>query len=200
MTDAQADVPDARVAPGRPRDPARHQAVLDATRELLRDVGYSGVNIDAIARRADVSRRLIYRWWSHKAQIVAEVLFDAMDDGPAPDSGSLEQDVRVLVEKTAQRYARREMALGLPGLQADIIADPNLIAEVENRYTSVHMQRWTEILSRAVSRGEIGESYDHVAVAHAVVGAITVLTQERTFRRRRELTEFVTRFTLNALR
>jgi AcrR family transcriptional regulator len=200
MTDAQAEVPDTHVGPGRPRDRTRHQAVLDATRALLREVGYSGVNIDAIARSANVSRRLIYRWWSHKAQIVAEVLFDVMDDGPAPDTGSLDQDVRALVEMTAQRYARREMALGLPGLQADIIADPDLLAEVENRYTSVHVQRWEEILGRAESRAEIGESYDHVAVAHAVVGAITVLTQERTFRRRRDLTDFVTRFTLNALR
>jgi AcrR family transcriptional regulator len=200
MSDAHADVPDPQIGPGRPRDRVRHQAVLDATRELLREVGYSGVNIDAIARHADVSRRLIYRWWRHKAQIVAEVLFEGMDDLPAPDTGSLEEDVRALVEATAQRYARREMTLGLPGLQADIIADPDLLAEVENRYTSVHVQRWTVVLKRAVARGEIRERYDHEAVAHSVVGAISVLTQERAFRRRKELTEFVSLFTLNALR
>ncbi|WP_459968590.1 TetR/AcrR family transcriptional regulator [Mycobacterium sp. MUNTM1] len=173
---------------------------MDATRELLREVGYSSVNIDAIARRADVSRRLIYRWWRHKAQIVAEVLFDDAADGIAPDTGTLEGDVRVLVDSVSRRYMRREMAVGLPGLQADLIADPALTAEVEDRYTRAHIDRWDEVLSHAAARGEVGHDFDHAAVAHAVVGAISVLTQQQTFRRHRDLTDFVTQFAVSALR
>lgn len=200
MANAHAGLDDTRVSPGRPRDPVRHQAVLDATRELLREVGYSAVNIDAIARRADVSRRLIYRWWGHKARIVAEVLFATAAGEVTPDTGTLEGDVQALVDTTVSRYTRREMAVGLPGLQADIVADPDLLAEVEDRYTRAHVNRWDEVLARAAGRGEIGHDYDHQAIAHAVAGAIAVLTQERTFRRRRDLTEFLTQFTVNALR
>jgi AcrR family transcriptional regulator len=187
-----------RPAAGRPRDADRHQAVLDATRELLREQGYSLLSIDAIARRAGVSRPLLYRWWGHKARIVEEVLFRVPATTAVPDTGSLEGDLRALVEETAENYARREMVLGLPGLQADIVADPGLIEETEARYTRGHFQRWREVLERAAARGEIGPDENARAVFHAAVGAITVLVQQRTFRRR-ETADFVTRLVLHGI-
>ena len=188
-----------RSGAGRPRDADRHQAVLDATRELLREAGYNHLSIDAIARRAGVSRPLIYRWWGHKARIVEEVLFRAPTREAAPDSGTLEGDLGALVGETVATYARREMVLGLPGLQADIVADPSLIEETEERYTRAHFQRWHEVLERAVARGELRPGENARAVFHAAVGAITVLVQEGTFRRR-EIAEFVTRLLLHGIR
>jgi AcrR family transcriptional regulator len=129
--------------------------VLAATRELLREVGYNPLSIDAIARRAGVSRPLIYRWWGHKARIVEELLFRAPRDVAPPDTGSLAGDLEQLVDETVAIYARREMVLGLPGLQADIVADPRLIEETEERYTRVHLHRWQVVLERASERGEL---------------------------------------------
>jgi AcrR family transcriptional regulator len=190
----------ARSSPGRPRDPDRHEAVLQATRALLRENGYSALSIDAIARQADVSRRLIYRWWGHKARIVAEVLFSEPTADHSPNTGALEGDVRELINETVARYAKREMALGLPGLQADIVANPQLAEEVEQRYTRRHLERWNEVLMRAVGSGEIRQGQDHTAIAHAAVGAISVLAQERIFKRRKDITDFVTTFVVNAIR
>jgi Tetracyclin repressor-like, C-terminal domain len=142
----------------------------------------------------------IYRWWGHKARIVEEVLFRVPEDQPPPDTGDLERDLRVLVDETVTTYARREMVLGLPGLQADIVADRELIEETEERYTSGHLRRWSEVLERAAARGEIANDANYPAIFHAAVGAITVLVQERTFRHRREITEFVTDLVLNGIR
>jgi AcrR family transcriptional regulator len=200
MTNASVGSQPVRSSPGRPRDPDRHEAVLEATRVLLRENGYSALSIDAIARQADVSRRLIYRWWGHKARIVAEVLFNEPTADHSPDTGALEGDVRELVAETVARYTKREMALGLPGLQADIVADPQLVEEVEQRYTRRHLERWDEVLVRAASRGEIRHGQYYTAIAHAAVGAISVLAQERTFKRRKDITDFVTTFVVNAIR
>lgn len=199
MANASIGSQPAHSGSGRPRDPDRHEAVLEATRALLRESGYSALSIDAIARRADVSRRLIYRWWDHKARIVAEALFSEPTAPPLPDTGALEGDVGELVSETVARYAKREMALGLPGLQADIVANPDLVEEVEQRYTRRHLERWNDILMRAARRGEIRRGQDHTAIAHAAVGAISVLAQERTFERRIDLTAFVTTFVVNAI-
>jgi AcrR family transcriptional regulator len=199
MANASVGSRPVRSSPGRPRDPDRHEAVLKATRALLRENGYSALSIDAIARQADVSRRLIYRWWGHKARIVAEVLFNEPTADHPPDTGALEGDVRELVDETVARYAKREMALGLPGLQADIVADPKLVEEVEQRYTRRHLERWDEVLVRAAGRGEIRRRQDHTAIAHAAVGAISVLAQERIFKRRKDFTDFVTTFVVNAI-
>jgi AcrR family transcriptional regulator len=199
MANASVGSRPVRSSPGRPRDPDRHEAVLKATRVLLRENGYSALSIDAIARQADVSRRLIYRWWGHKARIVAEVLFNEPTADHPPDTGALEGDVRELVDETVARYAKREMALGLPGLQADIVADPKLVEEVEQRYTRRHLERWDEVLVRAAGRGEIRRRQDHTAIAHAAVGAISVLAQERIFKRRKDFTDFVTTFVVNAI-
>jgi AcrR family transcriptional regulator len=200
MANVSVESQPTRSSPGRPRDPDRHEAVLQATRALLRENGYSALSIDAIARQADVSRRLIYRWWGHKARIVAEVLFSEPTAHHSPDTGALEGDVRELVNETVARYAKREMALGLPGLQADIVANPQLAEEVEQRYTRRHLERWNEVLVRAVGSGEIRQGQDHTAIANAAVGAISVLAQERTFKRRKDITDFVTTFVVNAIR
>jgi AcrR family transcriptional regulator len=50
---------DSRKARGRPRDAQRHSAILAATRELILEVGYTQLSIDAIAKRAGASRTTI---------------------------------------------------------------------------------------------------------------------------------------------
>ena len=41
-------------SPGRPRDQERQAATIAATAELLREVGYNSLSIDAVAKRAGV--------------------------------------------------------------------------------------------------------------------------------------------------
>lgn len=199
MTDPSVAAETPRAGPGRPRDPDRHQAVLDATRELLLEMGYGALNIDVIAKRAEVSRRLVYRWWGQKARIVAEVLFAEPADDHVPDTGTVAGDIRALVESTVKRYLGREMVLGLPGLQADIAADAELMEEVRSTYTRSQLQRWHVVLDRAKSRGEIAPGQNYDAIARATVGAITVLVQEHTFPHRKDLADFVTDFALNGI-
>ena len=59
---------------GRRRNAAARDAILDATFELLRAQGASGVTIDAIAEAAGVGRQTIYRWWPTKGAVVAEAM------------------------------------------------------------------------------------------------------------------------------
>ncbi len=60
--------------PTGPRAEAREQAILDAALELLMEVGYDRLSMDALAERAQAGKATIYRHWSGKAEIVAEAI------------------------------------------------------------------------------------------------------------------------------
>src|SRR5580693_10631580 len=86
---------------GRPRDEGREQAIRDAAIELLAEVGYDAMSIEAVAVRARSSKATIYRRWPGKAELVAEAIRrrsePALQD--IPDTGSLRSDLRVLVQR-----------------------------------------------------------------------------------------------------
>jgi len=56
----------------RPRDPSRDEAIRTATLDLLGEVGYDGVTVRAIAKRAGVSLATMYRRWPTKAALVID--------------------------------------------------------------------------------------------------------------------------------
>lgn len=59
---------------GRPRSEKSQEAVIKATHELLHELGGVGLTIEAIARRANVGKPTIYRWWPTLADIVLEAV------------------------------------------------------------------------------------------------------------------------------
>ncbi|SDH52433.1 transcriptional regulator, TetR family [Pseudomonas flavescens] len=58
--------------PGRPKDPAKHQAILDAAKCLFLRHGYAGSSMAAIAAHAGVSKLTVYSHFTDK-----ETLFSA---------------------------------------------------------------------------------------------------------------------------
>lgn len=57
-------------APGRPREAATEDAIVDATLGLLDEQCYSEITIEKIATRAGVGKPTIYRRWKTKADLV----------------------------------------------------------------------------------------------------------------------------------
>ena len=59
----------------RPRvEGEREQEILDATLEVLADVGYDRLTMDAVAARAKASKATLYRRWNDKASLVVDAL------------------------------------------------------------------------------------------------------------------------------
>lgn len=46
--------------------------MLNAVDDLLVEQGYAAITMKGIAERAGVGRQTVYRWWSNKAEILAE--------------------------------------------------------------------------------------------------------------------------------
>ena len=113
---------------GRPRDPDMDQTILRATIELLSEVGYPRLSVSEVARRAGVSKPAIYRRWSQKSQLVVEAMVTQMRPGKDADSGSAADDLVALTEQLIDVLTLTPLGRVLPGLVAEMAADPVLAA------------------------------------------------------------------------
>lgn len=83
---------------GRPRDMARELALLHATAEVLAEVGYDRLTMEAVAARARSSKATIYRRWPDKASLVVETIRHLEDQvNTWPDTGSLRGDLLAML-------------------------------------------------------------------------------------------------------
>ncbi len=100
-------VPDVKRGRGRPNDPMKREALLDAARELLLDQG-PDVSMEAIAVKAGVAKATLYAKFADKEAIVEAVLRRESDrtitDEQLAESLSMELDEALLA------FGRRYMA------------------------------------------------------------------------------------------
>lgn len=142
-------------AAGRPRDPAIDAAVLTATLEVLRESGYAGFALEAVAARAGTTKASIRRRWPVRQSLVIDALASVVVTPPAPDNGctccDLIQSVRLLAEALHDR---------LPGgVLAPLIAGCAHDADLHRRLIDVLVQpsrqAATIAVQRAVDRGDL---------------------------------------------
>lgn len=60
--------------PGRPKDPAKRKAILEAAETLFMRNGYDGSSMDAIAAEAGVSKLTVYSHFTDKEKLFAEAV------------------------------------------------------------------------------------------------------------------------------
>lgn len=130
---AQPAAPDQGL--GRPRDPRIDEAVLDAVRNLLLEVGYAGLSLTAIAERAGTTRPALSRRWPSLPHLVHEAAFPEDLTLPRSDAGT-PPDVRSLVAGSLAAFAHPVARAAAPGLVAAITADPGLHRTLLERFSA----------------------------------------------------------------
>ncbi len=157
-------------APGRPRSARSHQAMLQATLELLAEVGFEVMSIEAISSRAGVGKTTIYRRYSGKAELVADAIESIREEIIIPDTGSLWGDMDALIQNAAQ------ISLNPLGRQtvAMIISSASSNAEFAQIYWTKYLQPRREafavVLERAKARQEVKRDLDPCLVFDTMSG------------------------------
>ncbi|MZR64372.1 TetR/AcrR family transcriptional regulator [Alcanivorax sp. DP30] len=59
---------------GRPKDPAKRAAILDAAKQLFLSGGFSGTSMDAVAKQAGVSKLTVYSHFSDKETLFSSAV------------------------------------------------------------------------------------------------------------------------------
>jgi AcrR family transcriptional regulator len=152
-------------------DVDREQAILRATYELLSEVGYQGLRVDAVATRAKASKATLYRHWPSKASLVADAVRLCKAGGEtAPDTGSLRGDLVTWFSMLAEQTTG-EVGPLLAGLVMAMHTDPELAAEMRAMRDS-KTPLAAAICARAEARGELKPGYDAGLIDEIVPGQL----------------------------
>jgi AcrR family transcriptional regulator len=139
---------------GRQLDASRDAALRDAALELLAEIGYDRLSIDAVAARAKASKMTIYRRWSGKAELVVDALSSLRKPGDVPDTGSLRGDLEALASRSERPDVRFDAKLVL-GVVSALASNPELRQVIREQFIGPGGVRLRQVFERAVARGEI---------------------------------------------
>ncbi|WP_217197736.1 TetR/AcrR family transcriptional regulator [Streptomyces buecherae] len=159
----------ARNPGGRPRDSRVDDAIATAVRELLVEVGYPRLTMAEVAARAGVGKAAIYRRHATKQEMIFDVLLPDRFLAVPPDRGSLRADLAAVLAEVAEAMAAPPPGT-VPGLLADIHADPALHDRFTERYLGAQRRTLTEILDHATARGELTTRPDPAVLNALLVG------------------------------
>lgn len=157
---------------GRPRSEEAHQAILNATLELLAEGGYSALTVEGVATRAGVGKATIYRRWPSKLPLVLEA-FGQLPALEAVDTGDLVSDLEKMLKEYLQLFHSTPLAAVLPSLVGERAHNPEL-SEMLDPVLKGRRQPLIRALERGVERGELPPDLDLELAADLVVGPIAV--------------------------
>lgn len=159
----------------RRRSERARRAIVDAAAELMGEVGYAKLTMEAIAARARVGKQTIYRWWPSKAAVVLDV-FTALTGGvagePLPDTGDLARDMRTVLRATVDEFRVPEMDRTTRAFTAELQHDPAFSAAVEERLLGPNIRAFEDRLRSAVAAGEVDPAVDLHLAAELFLGPL----------------------------
>ena len=157
---------------GRPRDPRRREAILRAAIELVGEVGYDRMTVEAIAGRAGVSKPTIYRRWpGGKKEIVLEAIRIKHADADAlPDQGSLRGDLFALLQTMIEHIHEDAHLAG--GLISQLRESEELSTLLREDVVGYERCRVDKLLARAVGRGELSADARITPLFHDLAGSL----------------------------
>jgi AcrR family transcriptional regulator len=145
---------------GRPRSIQSHQAMLQSTLELLAEVGFDRMSIEAIAAHAGVGKTTIYRRYASKEELVADAIESVREEMVIPNTGNLPEDIEALIQNAAQitltPLGRQTVAMIISSA-----ASNSQFAQIYwTKYLQPRRQTFAIIIDRAKARTEVPDDLD----------------------------------------
>jgi AcrR family transcriptional regulator len=158
-TSPAAPVPAAPARRGRPRSTAVDAAILEATREVLAEQGWSGLTVEGVAARAGVAKTTLYRRFASRADLAVAAVAELVAASRTEPGGDAAEDIASSIRACADVYGRPEARAAYLAVVAEAGRDPELRAAVERAVIHPARQLVSDGLDRAVARGEITRAH-----------------------------------------
>jgi AcrR family transcriptional regulator len=158
----------------RPRvEGERETQVLEATLDLLAEVGYDRLTMDAVAGRARAGKATLYRRWSSKSSLVVDAILQSKEALQAPevDTGSLRGDL-IAMSCSHGGLTDTRSARVMAGVVTALHHDPELAVEFRTRVVGPKTATARAVFERARERGEITADLDLDLMAPALAGIV----------------------------
>jgi AcrR family transcriptional regulator len=149
----------------------REQEILDAALEVLGEVGYDRLTMDAVAQRAKASKATLYRRWNSKATLVVDALASQKSTPEIPDTGALRSD---LLEAFCGMggLTDHDTTSTFGAVMTALSTDPEFAVEFRTRVLIPKGELSRTVFQRAHERGEIREGVDLDLLAPALAGIV----------------------------
>jgi AcrR family transcriptional regulator len=157
----------------RRRGAERTRELLDVTLELAMEVGYAGLSIEAVARRAGVGKHTIYRRWPS----ISALLLDALSlvwvsDLDYHTTGHVRADLREQFLRSSHALATPPIGPVYRAVIAEAQADPVLRATLHERFLATVEQRTFDRITRAQRNGELVAEVNLEYAAEVLCGTL----------------------------
>jgi len=149
----------------------REREILDAALEVLSEVGYDRLTMDAVAQRAKASKATLYRRWNSKATLVVDALATQKSSPPVPDSGDLRTDLLTAFCGMGG-LTDHDTTSTFGAVMTALSTDPEFAKEFRTRVLVPKSQLSRTLFERAAERGEIRADLDLDLVAPALAGIV----------------------------
>lgn len=146
------------------RNERSRRAILDASMELVGEVGYGKLTIEALAARAGVGKQTIYRWWPSKAAVLLEAFTTVVNDeeyeAGIPDTGDLEADLKGVLRATADEFADASFEAPYRALAVAGAADPEVSEQFVRQLLAPGREVYLRRLRAAREAGQLAGDVD----------------------------------------
>ncbi|WP_231849933.1 TetR/AcrR family transcriptional regulator [Saccharopolyspora erythraea] len=140
---------------GRPRDASRDAALRQAAMEVLAQVGYRALTMDAVAAHARAGKATIYRRWESKLDLVIDTCNQLVQRNiPEPDQGSVEADLGEFLTAFAT-FLTGPVGKAAQALVGELPHEPELAHAFRESFLLPQRDVLRRIIERGVRRGEI---------------------------------------------
>lgn len=157
--------------------PEREAELYEAVLELLREVGYDSLTMDAVATRTRSSKATLYRQWGGKAELVARAIRHHKPvDAAAIDTGSLRGDFQALTQRQDDCQMEQDSAL-MRVLGTAAHTNPELLAALREWLIEPELGEMRQVVERAIDRGEVRPDNPAIEyLLHMIIGAFAART------------------------
>ncbi|WP_105972019.1 TetR/AcrR family transcriptional regulator [Streptomyces geranii] len=159
--------------------PEREAELYGATLDLLREVGYEALTMDAVAARTKSSKATLYRQWGGKAELVVRAMRHFKPGGASiadVDTGSLRGDFHALLVREDDCAMEQNSAL-MRALGMAVHGNPDLLVAFRELLVEPEMVEFRAVIQRAMDRGEVradNPAADYVL--HMMIGGFVART------------------------
>lgn len=148
--------------------------MLQATSELLMEVGYEQLTVEDVAARAGVHKTTVYRRWPTMPELVFEAVAEqSAEDVPIPDTGNLLDDLQILAREVVANIGTAGGARRSRSIVAAAATSDQLTAAMRS-FWAARLANSAVIVERAIERNELPPDADPNLIIESLIGPLWV--------------------------
>jgi AcrR family transcriptional regulator len=159
---------------GRPRSEASRTAILDATRRLMTHTSVRDLSIEAIAKKAEVGKTTIYRWWSNKVAVVIEAHAEQLDMHMLTAGNESPRDNLVRQVERLVRQLRGKNGRIIADLLAESQSDMKVLEQFNQFYMDSRRNALRQTIIQGQKTGDFSETLNSDMAVDMVLGPIVL--------------------------